>query len=248
GPRSTGSPLDATSPYVEGSNPSANGAAALTSSSLSSDGHYFDTVAKMVAEVADALDYAHRQSVIHRDIKPSNLLLSPDGHLSINDFGLARLLEEPGMTVTGEFVGTPAYMSPEQITAGRVPVDLRTDIYSLGATLYELLTLQPPFAGKGRDQLLAQVLHKEPKAPRRVNRKVPVDLETICLKAMDKGPDRRYQTAGELAAGSGKRKSCTQPASRQASMTTTSGRCRWQSRNSVSGVQARLWKAGSVPV
>src|SRR5262249_24821792 len=106
GPRSTGSPLDATSPYVEGSNPSANGAAALTSSSLSSDGHYFDTVAKMVAEVADALDYAHRQSVIHRDIKPSNLLLSPDGHLSINDFGLARMLEEPGMTMTGEFVGT----------------------------------------------------------------------------------------------------------------------------------------------
>jgi tetratricopeptide (TPR) repeat protein len=104
------------------------------------------------------------------------------------------------MTMTGEFVGTPAYMSPEQITAGRVPINHRTDIYSLGATLYELLTLQPPFAGQGRDQLLAQVLHKEPKAPRRVNRKVPVDLETICLKAIDKDPDRRYQTAGELAA------------------------------------------------
>jgi serine/threonine protein kinase len=191
---------DVTVPHVESSSPSANGAAALTSSSLSSDGLYFDTVAKMVAEVADALDYAHRQNVIHRDIKPSNLLLSPDGRLSINDFGLARMLEEPGMTMTGEFVGTPAYMSPEQITAGRVPIDHRTDIYSLGATLYELLTLQPPFTGKGRDQLLAQVLHKEPKAPRRVNGKVPVDLETICLKAMDKDPDRRYQTAGELAA------------------------------------------------
>jgi serine/threonine protein kinase len=190
----------ATGPYVPSADPSANGAAVLTASSFSSDGHYFDTVAKMIADVADALEYAHKQGVIHRDIKPSNLLRSPDGRLSINDFGLARMLEEPGMTVTGEFVGTPAYMSPEQITAGRVPIDHRTDIYSLGATLYELLTLEPPFAGKGRDQLLAQVLHKDPKAPRRVNRKVPVDLETICLKAIDKDPDRRYQTAGELAA------------------------------------------------
>jgi serine/threonine protein kinase len=196
-----GSPPDATGPYVEGANPPASGvAAALTSSSLSSDGHYFDTVAKMIADVADALDYAHNEGVIHRDIKPSNLLLSPDGRLSINDFGLARMLEEPGMTVTGEFVGTPAYMSPEQITAGRVPINHRTDIYSLGATLYELLTLRPPFTGKGLDQMLAQVLHKDPKPPRRVNRKVPLDLETICLKAMDKDPDRRYQTAGELAA------------------------------------------------
>src|SRR5262245_3249470 len=199
-PPSTPDELAATGPHVDNSAPSASGAAALTSSSLSSDGHYFDTVAKMIADVADALEYAHQQGVIHRDIKPSNLLLSPDGRLSINDFGLARLLEEPGMTMTGEFVGTPAYMSPEQITAGRVPIDHRTDIYSLGATLYELLTLQPPFAGKGRDQLLAQVLHKDPKSPRRVNRKAPIDLETICLKAMDKDPDRRYQTAGELAA------------------------------------------------
>src|SRR5262249_7544987 len=121
-----GSPLEPTGPYVERSgSPSSGVAAALTSSSLSSDGHYFDTVAKMVADVADALDYAHQEGVIHRDIKPSNLLLSPDGRLSINDFGLARMLEEPGMTMTGEFVGTPAYMSPEQITAGRVPIDHR---------------------------------------------------------------------------------------------------------------------------
>ena len=102
----------------------------------------------MVAEVADALDYAHQHGVIHRDIKPSNLLLSPDGRLAVNDFGLARMLEQPGVTMTGEFVGTPAYMSPEQITAGRAPLDHRTDIYSLGATLYELLTLRPPFAGE----------------------------------------------------------------------------------------------------
>ena len=103
------------------------------------------------------------------------------------------------MTLTGEFVGTPAYMSPEQITAGRAPLDHRTDIYSLGATLYELLTLQPPFTGERRDQVIAQILHKEPTPPRKVNPKVPVDLETICLKALEKDPDRRYQTAGAMA-------------------------------------------------
>jgi tetratricopeptide (TPR) repeat protein len=153
----------------------------------------------MIAEVADALDYAHGQGVIHRDVKPSNLLVSPTGRLSVNDFGLARMLEQPGMTITGEMVGTPRYMSPEQITAGRIPVDHRTDIYSLGATLYELLTLQPPFLAEQRDQLLAQIIQKEPKPPRKVNPRVPVDLETICLKAMDKDPNRRYQTAGQMA-------------------------------------------------
>jgi serine/threonine protein kinase len=187
-----------TGPYVGDAN-SPGTATGLTSSSLGSGSGYFDTVARMIAEVADALDYAHKEGVIHRDIKPSNLLLSPAGRLSINDFGLARMLEQPGMTMTGEFVGTPAYMSPEQITAGRTPLDHRTDIYSLGATLYELLTLQPPFAGTRRDQVLAQILHKDPKGLRKLNAKVPLDLETICLKAMEKDPDRRYQTAGALA-------------------------------------------------
>jgi hypothetical protein len=171
----------------------------LSSSSLSSGAGYFDAVARMLAGVADALGYAHQQGVVHRDIKPANLLLSPDGRLSLNDFGLARMLEEPGMTMTGEFVGTPAYMSPEQIAAGRAPLDHRTDIYSLGATLYEMLTLRPPFTAERRDQMIAQIIHKEPRPPRAVNRKVPVDLETICLKAMEKDPDRRYQTAAALA-------------------------------------------------
>ena len=187
-----------TGPYVEGlatSSASAGG----SSTQLSSDGHYFDTVARLTAAVADALEHAHRHGVIHRDIKPSNLLLAPEGRLSINDFGLARVLEQPGVTMTGEFVGTPAYMSPEQITAGRTPLDHRTDIYSLGATLYELLTLRPPFAGERRDQVLAQILHKEPVPPRKLNPKVPVDLETICLKALEKDPDRRYPTAKAMA-------------------------------------------------
>jgi serine/threonine protein kinase/dienelactone hydrolase len=188
-----------TGPYVEGRGTSSGSSAGGSSTQLSSDSHYFDTVARLTAEVADALEYAHSHGVIHRDIKPANLLLSPDGRLSVNDFGLARVLEQPGVTMTGEFVGTPAYMSPEQITAGRTPLDHRTDIYSLGATLYELLTLRPPFAGASRDQVLAQIMHKEPVPPGRLNRKVPVDLETICLKCLEKDPDRRYPTAKALA-------------------------------------------------
>lgn len=171
----------------------------MSSTGLSSEADYFDAVARMLAAVADALEHAHQNGVIHRDVKPGNLLLSPEGRLTINDFGLARMLEQQGMTLTGEFVGTPAYMSPEQISAGRAPLDHRTDIYSLGATLYELLTLRPPFQAERRDQVLAQIIHKDPVAPHKVNRKVPVDLETICLKAMEKDPDRRYQTAGQMA-------------------------------------------------
>lgn len=101
--------------------------------------------------------------------------------------------------MTGEFVGSPLYMSPEQITAGRAPLDHRTDIYSLGATLYQLLTLEPPYPGRRRDEVIGQIMHKEAVRPRRKNKRVPVDLETICLKAIEKDPDRRYQTAGQLA-------------------------------------------------
>ena len=170
-----------------------------SSSSLGSDSSYDDNLAEMMADVADALAHAHDQGVVHRDIKPANLLLSSDGRLSVNDFGLARILEQPGMTMTGELMGSPMYMSPEQITAGRLPLDHRTDIYSLGASLYELLTLTPPFPGQQRDQVLSQVIHKDPPKPRSINPRIPRDLETICLKAMEKDPDRRYQTAEQMA-------------------------------------------------
>jgi len=117
-------------PVSVASTPAPRSRAGASSTSAPSSSSYFDSVATMIAGVAEALDYAHENGVIHRDIKPANLLLSRDGRVSINDFGLARMLEQPGMTMSGEFVGSPLYMSPEQITAGRAPLDHRTDIYS----------------------------------------------------------------------------------------------------------------------
>ena len=149
--------------------------------------------------MADALHYAHGRGVIHRDVKPANLMLSDDGRLCLTDFGLARVAQEPGMTVSGSFLGTPAYMSPEQIAAGRVQVDQRSDIYSLGAVLYEMLSLQRPFTGESRDEILNAIMTKDPRPPRRFNPRIPIDLETICQKAMEKDRDRRYQSAAEFA-------------------------------------------------
>jgi tetratricopeptide (TPR) repeat protein len=160
---------------------------------------WIDTCTRWICEVADGLEYAHREGVIHRDIKPANLLRSRQGHLCVGDFGLARLTQEPGMTVSGLFLGTPAYMSPEQIAAGRMPLDHRTDIYSLGAVLYEMLTLSRPFPGDSREEVVARIMTKEPTAPRRLNPRIPIDLETICLKALEKDPDRRYATARDLS-------------------------------------------------
>lgn len=157
-------------------------------------------LARLMAQVADALSHAHRNSVLHRDIKPQNLLLGADGQLHITDFGLARLLDEPSLTVTGEMLGTPAYMSPEQIDADRDRIDQRTDIYSLGVTMYELLTGMRPFDGPTREQTIARIRMREPKPPRKLNSNVPIDLETICLRAMEKEPKRRYQNAADMAA------------------------------------------------
>ncbi len=157
-------------------------------------------IARLIASVADGLDHAHKANVIHRDIKPQNLLLGRDGQLHITDFGLARMLDEPSLTITGEMLGTPAYMSPEQIDADRERIDLRTDVYSLGVTLYELLTGKRPFDGVSREQLIARIREREPKALRRIDPQIPIDLETICLRAMEKAPPKRYPSAGEFAA------------------------------------------------
>ncbi len=161
---------------------------------------YFARVAEMFAGVAEALDLAHREKVIHRDIKPSNLLLDEDGVLKIVDFGLARTMEEgPSLTITGDLIGTPVYMSPEQAMAKRITIDHRTDIYSLGATLYEALALRPPFEGRSLPEICSQIITKDPLPPRRANPKVPRDLETVVLKAMEKDRDKRYATAGAFA-------------------------------------------------
>lgn len=160
---------------------------------------YFDTVARLAAEVADALAYAHNEGIIHRDVKPSNLILSSNGRLVLLDFGIARICQEQDMTVTGSFVGTPRYMSPEQIRSDTQGPDQRSDVYALGVTLYELLTLQPLFDGQNREQVISQILNKEPVRPRQIDRHIPVDLETICCKAIEKEPQRRYDTAADLA-------------------------------------------------
>ena len=161
---------------------------------------YFVRIAQMFAGVADALETAHEQGVIHRDVKPSNLILDTDGILKVTDFGLARV-EGEGLSLTGSgaIVGTPAYMSPEQAGASRAPIDHRTDIYSLGATLYEVLTLRPPFTGETPQQICSQVVDKDPVLPRRVNGRIPKDLETIVSKAMEKEPGKRYSTGREMA-------------------------------------------------
>ncbi len=159
----------------------------------------FDLTARLIADVAEALDYAHKHGVIHRDVKPSNMILSAEGRLSLTDFGLARMMEQPGMTIAGEFLGSPLYMSPEQVAAGRVPLDHRTDIYSLGATLYELLCLQPPYVGETREQVISQIREGRLRRPRKNDKRIPHDLETVCLKAMQRDPNHRYQTAGDMA-------------------------------------------------
>ena len=161
---------------------------------------YCRNVARLGAEAADALDHAHGLGILHRDIKPANLLIDPHGALWITDFGLARFPSDLSLTHTGDMVGTLRYMSPEQAQARGGVVDQRTDIYALGVTLYELLTLQPAFNGRDHQELLRQIALDEPVSPRRLNPAVPRDLETIVLKAIAKDPASRYTTAQELAA------------------------------------------------
>jgi hypothetical protein len=162
-------------------------------------GVFFRSVAHLGMQAAEALDHAHQLGVVHRDIKPANLLVDTRGNLWVTDFGLARFHGDAGLTLTGDLIGTLRYMSPEQALAKRVVVDHRTDIYSLGVTLYELLTLRHAFPGEDRQELLRQIAFEEPPAPRRLNKAIPVELETIVLKAIAKNPAARYATAQELA-------------------------------------------------
>jgi WD40 repeat protein/serine/threonine protein kinase len=160
---------------------------------------YFRTVSRLGIQAAEALDHAHQRGIVHRDIKPANLLVDAESRLWITDFGLAQIQSDPRLTLTGDLVGTLRYMSPEQALARCGVADHRTDIYSLGATLYELLTLQPAFHGQDRQELLRQIAFEEPRSPRRLNRAVPTELAIIVAKAMEKDPADRYATAQELA-------------------------------------------------
>jgi serine/threonine protein kinase/Flp pilus assembly protein TadD len=163
------------------------------------DSASFRRVAEWGVQAAEALEHAHAVGVVHRDVKPGNLLIDGQGKLWVTDFGLARFGAAGGLTITGDLVGTVRYMSPEQALAKHGLVDHRTDVYSLGVTLYELLTLRPAVEGDDRQQILRRVVEEEPPAPRTLNRAVPRDLETVLLKAMAKEPPARYATAKELA-------------------------------------------------
>lgn len=159
---------------------------------------YCDSIASLGILIADALQYAHDRGIVHRDIKPSNLILDALGNPWITDFGLAQIQDDRGLTITGDILGTLRYMSPEQ-AEGKKLLDHRTDIYSLGITLYELLTLRQAVDATDRKQLLRQLEEFRPSAPRAIDRQIPKDLETILLKAMSADPANRYDSAKDLS-------------------------------------------------
>jgi serine/threonine protein kinase len=160
---------------------------------------FFRTVANLGIQAAEALEHAHQMGVVHRDIKPGNLLLDRRRNLWITDFGLAQFLAGAELTMTGDLIGTLRYMSPEQVLAKHAVIDHRTDIYSLGATLYELLTLEPAFCSQSRSELAQRIIGEEPRRPRALDKSIPIELELIVLKAMEKGLSDRYGTAQEMA-------------------------------------------------
>jgi serine/threonine protein kinase len=162
-----------------------------------SGGQYWQSVARVGMQVADALAYAAGQGILHRDIKPANLLLDDTGNVWVTDFGLAKAASDSdNLTRTGDVVGTLRYLAPERFSGQG---DVRSDVYSLGLTLYELLALRPAFDEADRNKLVKQVMHDEPARPRKVNPAVPRDLETVVLKAIARDSAQRYQTPAEMA-------------------------------------------------
>ena len=160
---------------------------------------YFRAIARLSLQAAEALEYAHQMGVVHRDIKPANLLMDVRGNLWITDFGLAQFYADNGLTQTGDLLGTLRYMSPEQASGRAVVLDQRTDIYSLGMTLYELLTLERALPGQTREQLLREIGSLDPQPARSIDKAIPPELETILAKAVAKDPADRYATARALA-------------------------------------------------
>jgi serine/threonine protein kinase len=163
------------------------------------DATYFRRAATWGTQAAEALEHAHAHGIVHRDIKPGNLMIDGQAQLWITDFGLARTITDPGLTMTGDVVGTLRYMSPEQALAKHGLVDHRTDVYALGATMYELLAGHPAVEGTDREEVLRRITFEEPPRLRSVDKAIPAELETIVRKAMEKDPADRYATAQELA-------------------------------------------------
>ena len=167
---------------------------ASNDSSTSSNSGYFDSAARLAMQVADALHHAHSNGILHRDIKPANIMVDEQLNAWVTDFGLSKLGDSE-LTRPGELVGTLRYMAPERFSGQG---DSRSDVYGLGLTLYEMVTLRPAFAASERAQLVSQVVNDPPPTPRSLSPKLPPDLQTIILKAIDKLPERRYQSAKEL--------------------------------------------------
>ena len=156
--------------------------------------------AQLMETLARTIQYAHEQRILHRDLKPANILMTSDGVPKISDFGLAKHLEEDSAaTKTGTVLGTPSYMSPEQAQGAVKEVGPASDQYSLGTILYEMLTGRPPFLAADPVETILEVIHNEPVSPRQLQPTVPVDLDTICLKALQKDPGKRYASAEDLA-------------------------------------------------
>ena len=161
---------------------------------------FFQSMVRMIVQAAQALHYAHGYGIVHRDIKPGNLLLDSSGKLWVADFGLAQVQDAASpLTRTGDPMGTLRYMSPEQAAGNRTVLDHRTDIYSLGVTLYELLTMSPAIRGEGYREMLNEVVEREPASPKSIEPSLPTELDTIIRKAIAKSPMERYATAGAMA-------------------------------------------------
>jgi len=157
-----------------------------------------EAAAQMGVAMASALTAAHTAGVLHRDLKPSNVLIDRDDHVVLTDFGLAKVVGSEALTRTGEVLGTPVYMAPEQALAQREDIDVRTDVYGLGATLYNLLTGRLPFQGKGVTQVLTKIVRTPPKPLREIRPEIPEKLEAIVLRCMEKDRDKRFPSAGHL--------------------------------------------------
>ena len=184
--------------YIEG--------VSLDKFALSQPKPAFKDIARLIHQTAQALEYAHNQGIIHRDIKPANILIDQSGNAYLTDFGIAKNLTglNKTLTMTGMTVGTPEYMSPEQAMGKKKELDPRSDIFSLGATLYHCITGRLPFEGEEIYDVFSKIINNDPVMPRLANKTIPRDLETICMKCLEKEPNLRYQNAGELAGDLGR--------------------------------------------